>query len=122
MLQLVLPAVTWPLVALAVIQVADGLMCVKPVRFVAECFEAVNLPRRLWWMIAPVKFAAATGLILGISVPFLAALTCAALVAYFLVAIGMHLGARDLGRNLFVNAIGMLAICMQVGLMCFLTW
>lgn len=121
MLQLVLPAVTWPLVALAVIQVADGLMCVKPVRFVAECFEAVNLPRRLWWMIAPVKFAAATGLILGISVPFLAALTCAALVAYFLVAIGMHLGARDLGRNLFVNAIGMLAICMQVGLMCFLT-
>ncbi|WP_309102131.1 DoxX family protein [Microbacterium sp.] len=122
MLQLVLPVVTWPLIALAVIQIIDGLMSVKPVRYVAEGFEAVNLSRRLWWMIAPLKFAAATGLILGTWVPFLAALACAALAASFLVAIGMHLGARDLSRNRFINAIGMFAICAQVGLLSFLSW
>jgi hypothetical protein len=32
-------------------------------------------------------------------------------VGYFLAAITMHLRARDLGRNLFVNAIGMLVLC-----------
>jgi hypothetical protein len=48
-------------------------------------------------------------------VPYLAAVVTAALVAYFLVAIGMHLRARDLGRNLFVNASGMLATCLLVG-------
>ena len=121
-LLLFLPVLTWPLIALAVIQIIDGVMCIKPVRFIAGCFEAVNLSRRLWWMVPPVKFAAAAGLILGIWVPYLAAVTCAALVAYFLVAIGMHLGARDLGRNLFINAIGMLVICVTVGLLCFLAW
>ena len=39
-------------------------------------------------------------------------MTCWALIAYFLVAIGMHVRARDFGRNLFVNATGMLVICV----------
>lgn len=37
-------------------------------------------------------------------------LTCTALVGYFL-AVTMHFKARDLGRNPFVNATGMLALC-----------
>jgi hypothetical protein len=40
----------------------------------------------------------------------LALVTCAALVAYFVVAIAMHVRAGDYGRNLFVNAIGMLIL------------
>ncbi len=51
--------------------------------------------------------------------PYLGAVTCAALVAYFLVAIAMHVRARDLGRNLFVNATGMLGISAGVGAFCF---
>lgn len=44
----------------------------------------------------------------------LVVLAATALVAYFLIAIGMHVRARDLGRNLFLNASGMLVICGAV--------
>jgi hypothetical protein len=40
-------------------------------------------------------------------------------VLYFIVAIAMHVRVRDLGRNLFVNATGMLLICVSTGLYCF---
>jgi hypothetical protein len=33
-------------------------------------------------------------------------------VAYFLIAIVMHLRAGDLGRDLFVNALGMLVLSL----------
>jgi len=32
----------------------------------------------------------------------------------------MHIAARDFGRNLFLNATGMLAICVATGVFCFL--
>ncbi|WP_222106247.1 DoxX family protein [Catellatospora sichuanensis] len=105
-----LPDPAWPVVVLALIQVVDGVLCVKPARFVAECLEAVRWPRRLWRLLPPLKFGAAAGLVAGVWVPLLGALTCAALIAYFIVAIAMHVAARDFGRNLFVNAAGMLAI------------
>lgn len=63
--------------------------------------------------------AAVAGLIAGLWIPYLAAVTCAALIAYFVIAIGMHVAARDLGRNLFVNATGMLAICIAVPVLAF---
>jgi len=50
--------------------------------------------------------------VIGVWVEPLAAVTAASLVAYFGVAIAMHLRARDLGRNLFLNATGMLVICV----------
>jgi hypothetical protein len=53
-------------------------------------------------------------------VPYLAAVVTAALVAYFVIAIGMHLRACDLGRYLFLNASGMLATCLLVGYVCVL--
>jgi hypothetical protein len=71
-------------------------------------------------MMPPIKFAAAGGLIAGIWIPYLGAVTTAALIVYFLVAIGMHIAARDFGRNLFVNATGMLVICVATGVFCFL--
>ena len=67
----------------------------------------------------PIKFAAAAGLLVGIRVPYLGALTCLALVLYFVGAISMHLVAKDIGRNLLVNATGMLVLCVATGLYCF---
>ena len=47
------------------------------------------------------------------------ALTCAALVACFVPAVAAHVRARDLGRNLFVNATGMLVLSSATGLVGF---
>ena len=114
------PDPVWPVIVLAVIQLVDGAISWKPVAFVAKCFEDVRFPRRWWWILSPIKFGAAAGLIAGISIPYLGLVTCVALILYFVVAIGMHIAARDFGRNLLVNATGMLAICVATLLWCFL--
>jgi hypothetical protein len=41
----------------------------------------------------------------------LGALTTGSLVLYFIIAIAMHVRMRDLGRNLCLNATGMLTMC-----------
>lgn len=100
----------WALTGLALIQVADAAMSWKPLDFIRQCLVDVGFPRRYWRILTPLKLAAAAGLIVGIWVWPLAVLTCVALVCYFVVAITMHLRARDFGRNLFVNATGMLTL------------
>ncbi len=109
----------WPVIVLAFIQVVDGVLCIRPVSFIAECFEDVRWPRRYWWMMPPIKFAAAAGLIAGIWIPVLGLITTVCLIAYFIVAISMHIRARDFGRNLFVNATGMLVLCVATLLVSF---
>lgn len=104
----------WPLVGLAAVQLGDAVMCLKPVGFVRACLTDVGFPRRYWRLLPALKAAAAAGLIAGIWVEPLAAITAAALVAYFIVAISFHIRARDFGRNLFVNAVGMLVLCIFV--------
>ena len=47
-------------------------------------------------------------------------MTSIALVAYFVIAVTMHLAARDLGRDLFVNASGMLLVCTATLVFAFL--
>lgn len=101
----------WPLAALAFIQLTDAVMCWQPVAFIRDCLTDVGFPQRFWRVLTPLKIAAAAGLTIGIWVPPLALLTSAALVCYFLVAITMHIKASDFGRNLFVNATGMLLLC-----------
>lgn len=112
------PELAWPLLVLAAIQVVDAVLCVRPVPFVRDCLEAVRFPRRFWPVLTPLKVAAAAGLVAGLWVPYLGLLTSAALVAYFLIAIGMHLRARDLGARLFVNATGMLVLSLGTGALC----
>ncbi|MFD1827810.1 MULTISPECIES: DoxX family protein [Mumia] len=107
-----LPEPVWPVVVLALISAADAVMCIKPAAFVRECLADVRFPQRFWRLLAPVKAAAAAGLVAGIWIPYVGIVTVAALIAYFLVAISMHVRARDLGRNLFVNATGMLVLCV----------
>jgi hypothetical protein len=104
----------WPLAILAAIQVIDALLCWQPVRFIGDCLDDVRFPRPFWPILPPLKIAAAAGLTIGIWFPPLALLTCLALVCYFVIAIAMHVRARDFGRNVFVNATGMLALCIAV--------
>lgn len=56
---------------------------------------------------------------LGLWVPYLAALTIVALIAFFLVAISAHIRAHDFGRYLFINATGMLLLCVATAIYCF---
>jgi hypothetical protein len=100
----------WPLAVLALIQLGDGLMCLKPVAFIRQCFEDVGFPRRWWWVAPPIKFAAAAGLVIGIWLRPLAVITTAALVLYFVLAGIAHFRARDFGRNFFLNCLGMLIL------------
>ncbi|BDM70734.1 hypothetical protein HEK616_42210 [Streptomyces nigrescens] len=101
----------WLFAGLAAVQLGDAALCVGPVGFVRACLDDVGFPRRYWGWLPVVKTASAAGLIVGIWFLPLAVLTTAALVVYFLVAISLHLGAKDYGRNLFLNATGMLALC-----------
>lgn len=110
----------WPVVVLAAISFADGLLCLKPAQFIAKCFRDVGWPQKWWWLMPIIKLAATAGLIAGIWVPVVGLLTSVCLVLYFVVAIAMHIRARDFGRNLFLNATVMLAICVSVLLWCFL--
>lgn len=115
-----LPDPVWPVLVLALIQLGDGLLCFKPVGFIARCFQDVNFPRNLWWVMTPIKLAATAGLIAGIWIPWLGVVTCGALILYFVLAIVFHVRARDFGRNLFMNAIGMLLICIFTMVVSFL--
>ncbi|MGC4834923.1 DoxX family protein [Micromonospora vinacea] len=101
----------WPLALLAVIQLCDALLCVKPVAFIRQCLTDVRFAERFWKFLPPLKAAAAAGLVVGIWVSPLAVLVSAALVCYFAVAVSAHVRARDFGRNLFLNATAMLVIC-----------
>ncbi|GAB7188758.1 hypothetical protein ATKI12_8589 [Kitasatospora sp. Ki12] len=100
----------WPLAALAVIHLADAAMCLKPLGFIRDCLSDVGFPRRWWPLLPALKTVTAAGLLAGIRFTPLAVLTCAAVVCYFLTAVAMHIRARDLGRNLFLNATGMLVL------------
>lgn len=114
-----LPDPIWPVVVLAFIQVVDAALCLKPAGFIARCLTNVRFPRRGWRWLTPLKLAAAGGLVAGVWIPYLGLVTTLALVAYFVVAVTMHVRARDLGRDLFVNATGMLLICLAVLVFCF---
>lgn len=102
----------WPLAGLAAIQAVDAALCWKPVDFIAQCFRDVRFPERFWPVTTPLKLGAAAGLVAGIWVEPLAVMTTGCLVAYFATAVTMHVLARDFSRNLFVNALGMLALCV----------
>ncbi|GIF76368.1 DoxX family protein [Asanoa siamensis] len=93
----------WPVALLATIQYVDAAVCWRPVDAVRRCLDDVHAPPLVRRLLTPIKIAAGSGLLLGLVVPYLGVLTCAALVAYFAIAVTMHIRARDLGRN-FRNA------------------
>ena len=101
---------TWPLFVLAAIQLGDAVASYRPMKFAADCFDDVNFPREYWWVFTPIKLAAAIGLVIGVWVPEIGLAAALGLVLFYLLAITTHIRARDFGRNLFVNASGMLLL------------
>lgn len=101
---------TWPLFVLAAIQLGDAVASYRPMKFAADCFDDVNVPREYWWVFTPIKLAAAVGLVIGVWVPEIGLAAGLGLVLFYLLAITAHIRARDFGRNLFVNASGMLLL------------
>lgn len=99
--------------ALAIVQATDAVFCAVPLPFVTRCLDGVGLPARYRPLLAPIKAAATIGLAAGIWVPYLAAITSACLVVYFSLAVGAHVRARDIGRNM-VNAGALLAASAAV--------
>jgi len=91
-----IPDPAWPVVVLAAIQLVDGVLCIGPVEFVGKCFRDVNFPERWWWTVPIVKFAATAGLVAGLWLPGLGLVTSLALIAYFVVAITMHISGPGL--------------------------
>lgn len=108
----------WPLLVMALIQVADAVMCLRPMAFIETCLQGVRFPNRWWWVLPPLKFATAAGLVVGIWQPPLALLTAAGLVAYFVIAAAMHIRAGYVGRDFWLNCLGMLSL--SVALLVFL--
>ena len=100
----------WPLAVLAVIQLGDAAMCVRPAAFIRQCLTDVRFPERFWKLLPPLKVAAAAGLVAGIWVPPLAVLTCTGLVCYVVIAVAAHVRDHDIGRNLLLNATAMLVL------------
>jgi hypothetical protein len=105
----VIPDPVWVAPALAAFQFADAAFCVKPLGFVARCLDDVGFPRRYWHVFTPIKAAGGVGLLAGLWVPHLGAVTAACLVVYFVLAVTAHLRAGDIGRNAASAALLLLA-------------
>lgn len=114
-----LPDPRWPVVLLAIVQAADALLVLLRPPFIVACLDGVRLPRRWWPLLVWLKAAAAAGLIAGLWVPWLGLTTSVAVVAYFVVAATMHVRSRYLGRDFWLNCLGMLAMSVAVVLVSF---
>ncbi|MDY6869993.1 MAG: DoxX family protein [Actinomycetota bacterium] len=81
--------------ALAAVQAADAVACVKPIAPIKKTFDDVGLPEELRPFIPVVKAASAVGLLSVFRWPALARLTTFMLTVYFVLAAGSHVRARD---------------------------
>lgn len=116
----ILPDPVWPVVVLAVVVFGDGLLTFRPPRTIAVCLDGVGFPRDWWWVLAVVKFLAAAGLVAGLWIPGLGVAASVGLVVYFLCAAAAHLRAHYIGRDFWLNCLGMLVVCLAVLIFCFL--
>jgi len=115
-----LPEPWWPVAVMALIVLVDGALTFKPPKFIADCLDGVGLPRDWWWVLAAVKFPAAIGLFAGIWIPGIGLAAIFGLIAYFLTAAIAHVRAGYVGRDFWLNCLGMLAVCLAVLVFCFL--
>jgi hypothetical protein len=81
--------------ALAVFMAASAVGDAIPLAFVTQVLDDVDFPPRYRWIFAPIKAAAAIGLLSVRWFPGLARLTTAMLMLYFVLAVGFHARARD---------------------------
>ena len=85
--------------ALGAFLAADAVFFVIPLPFVTQTLDAIDFPVRYRWIFAPIKVAAAIGLLSVTRFPALARLTTALLAVYFALAVGYHIRARDIGSS-----------------------
>lgn len=100
----------WAPTLLALILLGDVAISLKPIAFVRQCLESVNLPERWWWVLIIIKLLAATGLIAGIWIPGIALAANVGVIAYFLCAAFAHIRAGATGTAFRVNCLGMLVL------------
>lgn len=117
---ILLPDPVWPIIVMAVIVFADGLLTFRPPTAIAACLDGVGLPRDWWWVLAVVKFLATAGLIIGIWVPGVGLAAVVGLIVYFLTAAAAHVRAGYVGRDLWLNCLGMLTLNVLILIACFL--
>ena len=86
---------------LAVVLLADVAMSIRPMAFIRACLSGVNLPENFWWVLLVIKTLAAAGLIAD---HWLADAGYAGVVA--------HIRAHFLGREFWLNCLGMLALSL----------
>lgn len=106
-------------IVLIVFQIGDAIACIKPIPFIAASLDAIDCPPTIRRLLPFVKFDSAVGLAIGLWVPVIGAITIAALIAYFLIAIGFHVRARDTVANT-AGAVVMLIFVAVVGALTYL--
>ena len=82
-------------VGLAIFQVVDAVANAIPRRYVEAHLDHLGVPRNLRPALPVIKVTSTVGLLLGLEIPRLGAVTAASLIAYYAAAAGFHLLAHD---------------------------
>ena len=83
--------------ALGIYMGASAVGDAIPLPLVTQVLDTIDFPPQYRWIFAPIKAAAAVGLFSARWFPGVARLTTAMLTVYFVLAVGFHVKARDMG-------------------------
>ena len=85
------------------------MLSVKPPKFISRCLRGVNFPQDWWWALIGIKALAALGLIVGavLNNPSITTTVSVGVLAYFIFAIIVHIKANFVGKEFWVNCLGM---------------
>jgi hypothetical protein len=92
---------------LVAVQFGDAAFNAVPTQWLKDDLDHLGVPEDVRFIFPVIKSASAVGLLAGMRWPRLGRLTAAALVAYFVVAMGFHARAKDPPRK-YAPAAGML--------------
>ena len=95
---------------LASVLAGDALMSIKPPKFISRCLNGVNFPRDWWWALIGIKSLAAT----ATKNTSMTTTVSVGVLGYFIFAIIAHIRANFLGREFWVNCLGMTALSATV--------
>ncbi|MER0087263.1 DoxX family protein [Corynebacterium sp. KPL3927] len=101
---------------LAIVLIGDAVLSVKPPKFISRCLRGVNFPQDWWWALIGIKALAALGLIVGavLNNPSITATVSVGVLGYFIFAIIAHIKANFVGKEFWVNCLGMTALSAVV--------
>ena len=101
---------------LAIVLIGDAVLSVKPPKFISRCLRGINFPQDWWWALIGIKALAALGLIVGavLNNPSITATVSVGVLSYFIFAIIAHIKANFVGKEFWVNCLGMTALSAVV--------